>query len=64
MKVDGEPPKEANELIYLATNTSSPYMVLFEGKDAGKVVYYWLRWVNTRGERGPWSNMLSAMVVG
>jgi len=32
--------------------------------DAGKVVYYWLRWVSRLGERGPWSVQVSAMVVG
>jgi len=64
MKLDGEAPKEVSELIFLATDTASPYVVSFEGKDAGKRVYYWLRWVNTRGERGPWSSMVSAMVVG
>jgi len=34
------------------------------GTQAGKTVYYWLRWVNTRGEAGPWSSVASAMVVG
>jgi hypothetical protein len=63
-KVGDEAPKDASELHYLATDTASPYVVSFEGKDAGKTVYYWLRWVNTRGELGSWSNPASAMVVG
>ena len=63
-KIDGSAPLEANELDYLATNTSSPYSVSFEGKNAAKNVYYWLRWVNTRGEPGPWSRSISAMVAG
>jgi len=25
---------------------------------------YWLRWVNTRGEKGPWSEPVSATVPG
>ena len=64
MKVDGDAPKEAAELAYLATDTATPYVNTFEGKLAGKTVYYWLRWVNSRGERGPWSTTISAMVVG
>lgn len=64
MKVDGDAPKDATELSYVATDTASPYVVKFDGSKAGKMVYYWLRWVNTRGEAGPWSVVVSAMVVG
>ena len=64
MKVDGDAPKDASELSYVATDTASPYVLKFEGSKAGKTVYYWLRWVNTRGEAGPWSTKVSAMVVG
>ncbi len=64
MKVDGEAPKDASELSYVATCTASPYTVKFDGAKAGKTIYYWLRWVNTRGECGPWSITMSAMVVG
>jgi hypothetical protein len=64
MKIDGAAPADASELTYLVTDTSSPYRAAFEGKYAGKTVYYWLRWVNTRGEHGPWSSAVSAMVAG
>lgn len=63
-KIDGSAPVEASELDYLATNTSSPFSTTFEGKNAAKNVYYWLRWVNTRGEPGPWSRNINAMVAG
>jgi len=63
-KIDGSAPLEANELDYLGTSTSSPFSTSFEGKNAAKNVYYWLRWVNTRGEAGPWSRSISAMVAG
>ena len=64
MKVDGEAPKDISELTYVATDTATPYVVKFDGSKVGKMVYYWLRWVNTRGECGPWSITVSAMVVG
>ncbi len=64
MKIDGPAPIDASELTYLTTDTNSPYRAAFEGKYAGKTVYYWLRWVNTRGEHGPWGSTVSAMVVG
>ena len=63
-KIDGSAPMDASELDYLATNTSSPYTVTFEGKNAAKNVYYWLRWVNTPVEPGPCSRGISAMVAG
>jgi len=64
MKIDGEAPKDASELTYLATDTNSPYLAKFSGAQAGKIVYYWLRWINNRAECGPWSGTFSAMVVG
>jgi hypothetical protein len=63
-KIDGSAPQDASELGYLGTSTSSPFSATFEGKNAAKNVYYWLRWVNTRGEVGPWSRSFSAMVAG
>jgi hypothetical protein len=63
-KVDGDAPKDASELTYVGTCTAAPYTVKFDGAKTGKMVYYWLRWVNTHGECGPWSSTLSAMVVG
>jgi len=64
MKVDGDAPKDASELSYVGTCTAAPYTVKFDGAKNGKMAYYWLRWVNTRGENGPWSSTLNAMVVG
>ena len=64
MKIDGAAPVDETELTYVATATRSPYTKTFEGKNATKTVYYWLRWVNTRGEVGPWSSVISATVAG
>jgi len=63
-KIDGTAPVDASELVYVATATRSPYTRTFEGKSASKTVYYWLRWVNTRGEYGPWSSTVNAIVAG
>ena len=63
-KIDGQAPVDASELGYLFTNTSSPYTTTFDGKYASKTAYYWLRWVNKRGEHGPWSSAISATVAG
>lgn len=63
-KIDGIAPVEPSELVYLATSTRAMYTTNFEGKNVGKTVWYWLRWVNTHGEFGPWSSVVSATVAG
>jgi hypothetical protein len=55
---------DPRELTFAATDTRSPYVLQFDGADAGKMVYYWLRWENTRGEIGPWSDVVSATIGG
>jgi hypothetical protein len=61
-KVSAEAPKDASEFTFLATDTATPYVATFDSADIGKTAWYMLRWVNTRGERGPWSSTFSAMV--
>jgi predicted phage tail protein len=45
-------------------NSGTPYLAEYTGAQAGQMVYYWLRWVNTRGEKGPWSEPVSATIAG
>lgn len=61
-KIGDVPPKDEAELHYLATDTATPYHAHFSGADGGKTVYYWLRWVNTRNEPGPWSETISITI--
>jgi len=35
----------------------------FPSAEAGKTAYYALRWMSTRGEKGPWSEVASATVA-
>jgi hypothetical protein len=59
----GSAATDPSELSYIATDTRSPYIYTFDGKDAGKVACYWLRWENTRGETGPWSDAVMATIT-
>jgi hypothetical protein len=43
-------------------HTASPYTFIFDIPDAGKTLYAALRWENTRGEKGPWSDIQSAII--
>jgi len=63
VKVDGGPPVDASELRYLATDTRTPYVAVFEGSQGGKIAHYMLRWVSTRSETGPWSATVSATIT-
>lgn len=59
VKVDG-----AADFIYLATDTRTPYIATYSQDEVGKTATYRLRWVNTRGEAGPFGALFSAMIVG
>lgn len=62
-QVGGAEPADPDEMKFLAIDTRSPYVAQFEGADAGQTVYYRLRWVNTRNEQGPWSDIYSATIT-
>jgi hypothetical protein len=56
------PPTRWDQLIYSAVDTHSPYTFSFENDQRGKTLYFALRWENTRGEKGPWSEIHSAII--
>jgi hypothetical protein len=58
----GEAPKSDTDLAFVTTDTASPYILKFDSSEVGTMVYYRLRWVNTRGEVGPWSALVSAVI--
>jgi hypothetical protein len=62
MKVGTPPPASASELAFVTLDTRTPHVIAFDGADGGKSVTYWLRWVSTRGEIGPWSAAVTATV--
>ena len=61
---EGEPALDEKQLLFLGTDTASPFLKKYLIADAGKTIHYWLRWENTRGETGPWSSIISATVLG
>ncbi|HZN32298.1 MAG TPA: hypothetical protein VFB80_00715, partial [Pirellulaceae bacterium] len=64
MKIGTPPPAAAGDLVFVTLDTRTPHTIPFEGADGGKLVTYWLRWVSTRGETGPWSAAVGATVPG
>jgi hypothetical protein len=63
VKIGGVAPTDPSELNYLATDTRTPYTAVFDGADGGKIAYYMLRWVNRRGDRGPWSQTVAGTIT-
>lgn len=62
LKIGGDAPKDVSELTYVGIDTATPFVHKFDGANAGKTAYYALRWINTRGESGPWSAIVSAII--
>jgi hypothetical protein len=45
-----------------AFDTRSPYTFRFEENQRGQTVFFCLRWENTTGQKGPWSEIVSAII--
>jgi hypothetical protein len=56
------PPIDWSELAHSEFATHSPLRLTFEGHDRGKWLYVAARWESTRGETGPWTEIVSAIV--
>jgi hypothetical protein len=53
---------DASEFTYRATGARSPYFAGFDAEEGGQAACYMLRWVNIRGEHGPWSQTVSGTI--
>jgi hypothetical protein len=56
------PPTSINDLVNSSFDTHTPFTLEFDENQRGKTVYICLRWENTRGEKGPWSEIVSAII--
>jgi hypothetical protein len=60
--ISDTPPVDWDELLHSDIDTHTPFTLEFSGHDRGKTVYFALRWENTAGKKGPWSEIRSAMI--
>ncbi|MDR1678970.1 MAG: hypothetical protein LBR81_04250 [Prevotellaceae bacterium] len=58
-----EEPVNDSELRYAGSSSKANFLVTFDLSQRGKKVYYNARWVNTRGERGPWGEFENAIIT-
>lgn len=56
-------PAGGDELSFVFMDTASPHTVDYDGADGGKTAHYMLRWVKSGGQKGPWSETISATIT-
>ncbi|MCX5634526.1 MAG: hypothetical protein NTW55_01595 [Planctomycetota bacterium] len=56
-------PSDADGLSFLSLDSASPYVAEYDGANGGKTAHYMLRWVKSGGEKGPWSETVSATIA-
>jgi hypothetical protein len=57
-----QPPVNIDELTNVNFATRPPLRLVFEEEERGKCLYLVVRWENTRGKHGPWSNIFKAII--
>jgi hypothetical protein len=55
-------PVDWEQLNHSSFSTRTPLHLTFHGADRGKTLYFALRWENTRGVKGPWSEIFSTII--
>ena len=52
-----------NEMRLVEQAPRSPHTLDYDFSERYHAAWYALRWVNTRGEKGPWSEIISAVIA-
>jgi hypothetical protein len=55
-------PANVSELTHSQFDTRSPLTLEFQEEDRGKTFWFAVRWENTTGQKGPWSEIMSAII--
>jgi hypothetical protein len=55
-------PAGIDDLVHIAFDTATPYTFDFDESQRGKACYFAMRWENTSGIKGPWSEIYSAII--
>ena len=56
-------PTDPAALTFLTMTMKPSFRAEFKAGEGGKTAVYMARWVNTRGEKGPWSEITMATVA-
>ena len=63
-KVGDPAPVGPSGMVFMGSDTATPWEKSFADAQIGEPVYYALRWVNNRGDVGPWSVTIKSIVPG
>ena len=63
-QIGGVAPVDPEGMPFLAIATRAPYVAEFTAEDVGQTVYFAFRWLNSRGQPGPWSQVHRAVCPG
>jgi hypothetical protein len=61
-EVRDTPPTNQSQLLHSLFTGRTPYHFEFQEEERGKTVYFCLCWQNGKGQRGPWSEIQSAII--
>jgi hypothetical protein len=56
------PPTDWEQLVHSSFSTHAPLRLTFNGSERGKILYFALRWENTRGKKGPLSEIFKVII--
>lgn len=60
----GQPARtDPSALTFLTMTTRPSFLAKFKTGEGSNTAVYTARWVNTRGEKGPWSEITTATVA-
>lgn len=62
-RIGGDTEPVTREMHLVEQAVHSPHTLEYEFEERGKRIWYRTRWVNTRGEKGPWSEIVSAIIA-
>jgi hypothetical protein len=60
--ISDTPPARWNDLLHSDIDTHTPFTLEFENDQRGQTVYFALRWENTTGKKGPWSEIQRVII--
>jgi len=63
-KVGGTAPASEKDLSYVGSTANHTFTCTFDGTEAGEMVNYWIRWVNSKNDKGTWGQMFGGNVQG
>ena len=63
MTIGTTPPADPNGMPIVGVISKMKLVQNFSGADAGKTAYYWMRYLNSLNQAGPWSNPIAATIA-